>query len=364
MSEEKLSEPSRLPSAIEEFAKWTGGDWQNLRQAHSLTQGYIKDLKTKLENLDNQDTSIVVFGSLARGEATSASDIDWTLLVDGRADPKHLAMAQEIRKKLPEDKQPGVEGIFGNLAFSHQILHCIGGEEDSNANTTRRILLLLESRPIGNKDAWESVQKNILRRYVDEDQGLLSKTNSRGVPLFLLNDIARYWRIMVVDFAYKQRERENQGYALRNIKLGLSRKLIYASGILACFSCDLDFPEKSLFRSDNPQKAIEHLRTVFCKTPLEIVATALNRYDELREPSKRLFDSYDRFIGFLGDNTSAESVENVRVHLKNLPVSRMETDPVFQEGREIRHDFGEALKEIFLKRESPIQQLMIERGVF
>lgn len=273
-------------------------------------------------------------------------------------------MAQKIRSILPQDKQPGIEGVFGNLAFSHQILHCIGGEEDSNANTTRRILLLLESKPIGNSYAWENIRKNVLRRYFEEDHGLRSSQNSRGVPLFLLNDIARYWRIMVVDFAYKQRERENQGYALRNIKLGLSRKLIYASGILACLSCDLDFPDKELFRSDNPQKAIEHLRTVFCKTPLAIVATALNKYEVLLEPSKRLFDSYDRFIGFLGSNTSAESAESVRGHLKKLSLPEIEADPVFQEGRKIRLEFGEALKEIFLKKESPIQRLMIERGVF
>jgi hypothetical protein len=35
---------------------------------------------------------------------------------------------------------------------------------------------------------------------------------------------------MAVDFAYKQFDRGNSGYALRSIKLGVSRKLLFASG--------------------------------------------------------------------------------------------------------------------------------------
>jgi predicted nucleotidyltransferase len=34
-----------------------------------------------LRRIDSEDA--VVFGSLARGEFTAGSDIDWTLLVDG-----------------------------------------------------------------------------------------------------------------------------------------------------------------------------------------------------------------------------------------------------------------------------------------
>jgi len=86
---------------------------------------------------------------------------------------------------------------------------------------------------------------------------------------------------MVVDFAYKQRERENNGYALRNIKLGLSRKLIYASGILACFRCELDFSSKGLFDTGCPQTAIEFMRGIFSQPPLEAMANALIRHEQL-----------------------------------------------------------------------------------
>ena len=362
MEENKVPEAGQSLNAVEELALWTGGEWKSLARARTVTQERLASLRNDLGGLDNLDTSIVVFGSLARDEATHASDIDWTLLIDGKADPKHLSMAQKIGRKIK--RPPGREGTFGTLAFSHQILHCIGGEEDSNANTTRRVLLLLESKPLGNTQAWEDVQKNLLSRYLSEDRGLWLETNRRGVPLFLLNDIARFWRIMVVDFSYKQREREHEGSALRNIKLGLSRKLIYASGILACFSCDLDFPQKQLFDSGNAQRAIEHLRNAFCKTPLEIVAHALLQYDELRIPAKQLFDSYDRFIGLLEDERENHNGHCPRKHLESLKPADIATDPMFMEAQAIRREFGNALTDIFLRKESPIQQLMIERGVF
>jgi DNA polymerase sigma len=43
------------------------------------------------------DADVVAFGSLARLEWTSGSDIDWTLLVDGIADAEHRASSRRIK---------------------------------------------------------------------------------------------------------------------------------------------------------------------------------------------------------------------------------------------------------------------------
>jgi hypothetical protein len=164
-------------------------------------------MRTRLHDLVPPDTSIVVFGSLARLETTRDSDVDWTLLVDGAADSQHLDTALEIEGRLQalEARPPGQEGTFGGLAFSHDLVHNIGGEDDRNRNTTRRILLLLESVPIGDRTAYERVVRSLLRRYIQEDAEGGGGETAFKVPRFLQNDIARYWRTMAVDFAYKRR---------------------------------------------------------------------------------------------------------------------------------------------------------------
>jgi hypothetical protein len=172
---------------------------------------------------------------------------------------------------------------------------------------------------------------------------------------------------MVVDFAYKQRVRANQGYALRSIKLGLSRKLIYASGLIACFSCHLDFPDENwgtLSASGNPQLLIEYLRAVLRRTPLEVLARVLIRYDSLLEPSKRLFDAYDRFIGLMADEQAGSDGKCPREHLDKLDIADLEIDPVYLKAREIRRAFGSALEEIFLDQTSELYKMTIRYGVF
>jgi len=58
-----------------------------------------------------EDTSVVVFGSLARDEYTSGSDADWTLLIDGAADSNHRRVAQKIESSIEDIfKQPNPAG--------------------------------------------------------------------------------------------------------------------------------------------------------------------------------------------------------------------------------------------------------------
>jgi predicted nucleotidyltransferase len=169
-------------------------------------------LSERIPKYTSEDTSLVVFGSLARDEWTSASDLDWTYLIDGQANSDHLVIAQRIRKLLEEHKDkyrpPGQTGTFGNMAFSHDIIHQIGGQNDTNKNTTQRILLLLESAAIGrNNQAYERVIKGVINRYLEEDNHLLTEDKKRyRVPRFLLNDIIRFWRTMAVDFAQASKE--------------------------------------------------------------------------------------------------------------------------------------------------------------
>jgi hypothetical protein len=56
-------------------------------------------LSNQIPGYTSEDTSLVVFGSLARGEWTSGSDLDWTYLIDGGANSDHLLIAHGTQGK-------------------------------------------------------------------------------------------------------------------------------------------------------------------------------------------------------------------------------------------------------------------------
>jgi hypothetical protein len=248
------------------------------------------------------------------------------------------------------------------MAFSHDIIHQIGGQNDTNKNTTQRILLLLESLPIGKRtDAYERVIRGVIDRYLDEDNNHLLTRDSKKfrVPRFLLNDIVRFWRTMAVDFASKQRDRAGEGWGLRNAKLRMSRKLIFASGLLVCFSANLDAElqgEISTDHHDIKLKLLQHIKKQVWLTPLENLALSAERYGIPETAARELFDSYGEFLEVLND-------ENQRRALENLRSEHSRTDPTFQRIRKMSEAFQRALDQIFFENPS-IARLTREYGVF
>jgi predicted nucleotidyltransferase len=350
-------------SKIAQLERRLAADWPHIHEARRLAQQKKDELKSALAGFDSEDTSIVVFGSLARDEFTLGSDIDWTLLIDGSADPEHLEVAHRTEKVVSKlaAKSPGPEGTFGSMAFSHDLIHQIGGEDDTNRNTTRRILLLLESEVVGRPEAYVRVLRSVLERYLMEDHGFLSGTAHYHVPRFLLNDFARYWRTITVDFAYKQRTRFGKGARLRNIKLRMSRKLIYVSGLLTCFNCQLGLGRE--LNPENCQKSSGSAECIGClerflrQTPLEILASTLFELSHLDATARRIFDSYNEFLGMLSD-------QKTRDHLEALPLEPDLPDEIFQQARDLSHIFRDGLLELFFDDRSQMFELTKTYGVF
>ncbi len=356
MIEEPLSEIVQLEQAI-------GKRFENLEAARNRARSFRERFETGVFGLNSDDTSVVVFGSLARDEFTDGSDVDWTVLIDGVANPKHLDLARQVREVLDAlgAKPPGPEAIFGNMAFSHPIIHQIGGEEDTNRNTTQRILLILESRPIGRKGAYDRVLNQILSRYIAEDGRFLQEGAPLHVPRFLLNDFARYWRTMAVDFAYKRRTRGGDGAAIRNLKLRISRKLIFVSGLLSCFSYHLllskDEGDAILRAADPAHEYLRSLRNQLAHTPLEILARVIRRYRHLWPVGSQLFEAYDEFVGALSDDTT-------RRHLNSLRPGTELQDADYLRLRSASHRFRDGLLQLFFDEPSGLLELTKTYGVF
>jgi predicted nucleotidyltransferase len=347
---------------LRELQQALGVHWSNLNAARDLATATRIQLRKSLEQFDAADTAIVVSGSLARNEFTPGSDIDWSLLIDGWADTRHNQLVAQIGSVVKSlgAKSPGPEGTFGAMVFSHDLIHDLGGEGDTNRNTTRRVLLLLESAAIGRDDAYQRVLRSVLSRYLLEDRGFWRGSQFR-VPRFLQNDFARFWRTMAVDFAYKMRARAGKGWAIRNLKLRMSRKLIYVSGLLACFHCHFDYtPEnwKSAQGSLDGQKlVVEYFTRVFQQTPIEITAGAFLRFPHLSFAAERIFGAYDEFLAVLTDDDN-------RRHLQMLTEEEAEHDEVYRGARELTHAFRDGLLRLFFDQQSGMAELTRNYGVF
>src|SRR5687768_9137333 len=108
--------------------------WNNIARAEALSDQKRSELNELLGDLLTTDEcSIIIFGSLARNEYTAGSDLDWTVLVDGRADSRHFEVVRQVKERL-EGKfgKPGPTEVFGSLVFSHDLVHLIGGDDDTN----------------------------------------------------------------------------------------------------------------------------------------------------------------------------------------------------------------------------------------
>jgi predicted nucleotidyltransferase len=341
-----------------------GTQWRAIRKAWSEANRIEAEIRTAVQDTltePTSDMSLVVFGSLARGEWTAKSDLDWTLLIDGAVDAKHQEAALEVRRVLgvAGHKPPGREGTFGGIAFSHPIVHQIGGENDTNRNATQRILLLSESKPIGRTDAYDRVLGAAVGRYVNDDRGLLYGSADIRIPRFLVNDIVRYWRTVTVDFVYKQQTRGGDGVALRNVKLRLSRKLVFAVGLIRCFLCADDWVQQSL-RSRGPDAAfaVQNQLLAFAgHPPLQVLAHAILRFGVSPEVAKTLFSAYDAFLAMLDD-------ESARTELERLRIEDFDDSAEFRNGREFGARFDEGLKKMFFDGPEPLPTLTRRYGLF
>jgi predicted nucleotidyltransferase len=355
-------------SSVDILEAEVNATWKNLRAGKDRACKKRQEITDHLlmNGVTSDAYSVVVNGSLARDEFTEGSDIDWTLLVDGPVDPTHAQIAKKIRNIISKlsNKKTGREGVFGRLTFSHELVHQIGGEDDRNSNTTRRILLLLESCALGRSEAHFQVVRGVLKRYLEpEFEG--RRESISHVPRFLLNDVTRYWRTMTVDFAYKMWDRQNEGRELRNIKLRISRKLIFVSGLLSCFGCDLGLVEsRDQCAKFTPGACVECLQKLLRNTPLEILAktvlllvTTKEANPKLREQAKLTLTAYDQFLGLLADQGKRGLLEEFMPDDQNC-VS------VKEEAKSIAKSFSDGIEFIFFEGHPNLAKLIRHYGVF
>lgn len=185
--------------------------------------------------------SIYVTGSYGRLEASARSDLDLFFILDDSY-PAKTRKIDKLTKTVIDASLIRIIEEMGLPEFSNEgqyleihplseIVETLGGPEDDYRNHfTARMLLLLESRPIYNPEAYSRIVEAIVQAYYRDYHD--HERNFR--PIFLVNDILRFWKTLCLNYENKRNissedkfmKRKNH---LRNLKLKFSR-------LMTCFS--------------------------------------------------------------------------------------------------------------------------------
>ena len=288
-------------------------------RSSKFTEDKLEEIRDRLKELPLDDSAVLVYGSFARREASAQSDIDYVMVSDGTEMAPGLSerVRSEIYSIVPNS--PSEDGAFGEPVNRSEILANIGGDDDSNKNITRRILLLLEGEWLFNEEGLRGFRREILERYIGEGM------TDHQLALFLLNDIIRYYRTIAVDYEFKiSGNGAPKPWATRNIKLVFSRKLLYASGLFSIgMTTDRARDEKIKILEDLFDRPVMERMMAICGEARMAPVVA----------------SYNRFLDFLGDPGNRE-------HLATLQPSDR-GDERFRKIKNEGHHFTRELLKVF-----------------
>lgn len=182
------------------------------------------------------DICVYITGSYGRGEAHSESDVDIFFVKSGSEETNKFtnvdkalldAAIIKICRDLGFPEFTG-GGEYLNIHYVDDILSELGGPKDDFLNYfTARMLLLLESKPIILPDLYDQIIGQMIDSYYRD----YHEHESEFIPVFLVNDIHRYWRTMCLNYEHRRnrtRVDKNKSH-IKNFKLKFSR-------MLTCFS--------------------------------------------------------------------------------------------------------------------------------
>ena len=184
---------------------------------------------------------IYVTGSFGRLEASEHSDLDLFFIHEGASDVHLIPRIEKIlldadliravrKLQFPEFSN---DGEYLSVHYIEDIKKTLGGRHDDFKNHfTARLLLLLESRPLHNEKVYYDALLQIVSSYYRDYHG--HETSFR--PIFLINDIMRFWRTLCLNYEHRRtlpeddEKRRNKSH-LVNLKLKFSRLLTCHSAI-------------------------------------------------------------------------------------------------------------------------------------
>lgn len=261
----------------------------------------IKDnLKNNKHFVGLNDICVYATGSYAREEAWEKSDLDLFFInTDKNNVPlskltKILVDAELIKLNnkllLPEFSN---DGQFLEIHLLKDIIDIGSQEEDYKNFFTARMLFLLESKPLFNKTTYDKVLDRVIDAYFRD----FNKHEKDFIPVFLVNDILRYWKTLCLNYEHKRNrgkrsEREKKLKAHKNnLKLKFSRKLTCYSFLIMIIS----YYVKPNFTFNK-----KIIKEIVNKTPVErLLFVANNSNDNIKANIHKSLVIYSEFLNFV-----------------------------------------------------------------
>ncbi len=183
-------------------------------------------------------TTIYVTGSAGRGDMGPASDLDpYVIDIDGRATADQseaiegALKATLLKLGLPE---LDADGEYARLVGAASLLSHLGEPlDDEKGALTKRMLLLLESQPLINPEAYEELLGRVIDAYWLNE----GRHPDDYLPVVLLNDIVRYWRTLLLNHESRLRKKLREQDVSDARGLALRHYSSYKLRIPRCMSC-------------------------------------------------------------------------------------------------------------------------------
>ena len=217
-----------------------------LAKRRNYSKNQLTALQSRLTSFEVvnelQDLCIYVTGSYGRLEASEHSDIDLFFIHKGTSYDnaiskiKKTLLDADLIRTIRDLGYPAFsnDGEYLSVHYIDDIKKTLGGRDDDFENHfTARLLLLLESRALHNQEVYKDALQEIIASYFRDYEG--HETSFR--PLFLINDILRFWRTLCLNYEHRRNraeedaKRRNKDHLI-NLKLKFSRLLTCHSAIV------------------------------------------------------------------------------------------------------------------------------------
>ena len=268
----------------------------------------LQELKSRLGDLPEvsgfPDLTIFGAGSYARLEASEYSDIDMFFLTQSSAEEipdlrsNTLRLFGKIIDAICTMKFPKFSNDCEYLVVlkTKDILDNIGSRTDDHANYfTVRMLLLLESHCLYGDSIFRQVTTEIVRKYFVD----YPDHQQTFQPMFLMNDICRFWKTLLLNYENKKSTPRGNSDAqtratkrkVRNFKLKYSRMTTCFASIAALGSYLAPVTE-------------EHVVAMTQLTPRERLLSIPSRLSEVKSEVDEVLERYTWFLEMTGLTTA------------------------------------------------------------